>query len=169
MDDSVTKVIFLDIDGPVISSQDYFGPGGIMASFDRVINPNIAGVLKEIATRTGAAYVINSTHNRQWKDAPDIVQALVKAGVPEHMFFSGPLDRTKYPDLRRLEAIEDWIVRFHEEQPKRKIKWAALDDDMFLPEDDPRMVWVHPDYGTSIPEMRKLIEFFGGKQLVVLN
>lgn len=134
------KVIFLDIDGPMIPSSMYLIDN--MCSFKRLFPPTTVAVLNRLCEASGARVVFNTTHNTPMKDAPDIEVALVNHGLKaDHVH---PNDcKTRYPTLRRGAAINEWLGR----HPETK-RFVAFDDTKFTDQD--YLIWVDPDAGLHV-------------------
>jgi len=157
------KVIFLDIDGPMIPMTSYLND--IQCSIRRRFPEHTIAVLNEICKRTDAQIVINSVHNNSFgDDVPDIVTALINAGVDKHFFHEKP--NTQTPSIQRKLAVEKWLSENQVDD------WMAIDDYDFLAEyeghEHPQMVWVDPDPGLCVRHINQVIERFGGKPTLML-
>lgn len=152
------KVVFLDIDGPMIPATMYLVDK--MASFNRVFPSTTVAVVNELCERTGAKVVFNTTHNRPFEHVPNIDVALINHGLAEgHLH---PSDRhTAYPDLPRDVAVKEWLTRHPE-----VTAWVALDDVRCA--DDEHMVLVDPDAGLHLGHLNDAIGRLGGKPVLVL-
>lgn len=152
-----TLIVFLDVDGPVIpSTQLLVDP---MSAYDRVVPRTTVAVLNRLCERTGALIVVNSTHSVHWDWAPDIVDAMVAAGLDRdhvHPFH----DRTRYPDCARPQAVEEWLAEHPEVED-----WVAFDDDRFTR--DPRLIWVDPHTGLCLPHLNEALERFGHRAILI--
>lgn len=153
-----TKVIFLDIDGPMIPASYFLVDN--MASWKRRFPETTVAVIRELCIRTGAKVVFNTTHNMPFKDTDDIDVALEKQGLDREHIHETDL-ATKYPDLARDLAVKDWLHRHPE-----VTEWIALDDVKFT--DDDRLIWVDPDAGVHLGHLNAAIERLGGKPVIVL-
>lgn len=153
---SGVKVVFLDIDGPMIPATCFlYDP---MASLERRFPPTTVAVIRAVCERTGAKIVFNTTHNAPFEGIDNIDVALEKAGVDRAHFHA---DRhTSYPSIDRALAITKWV----NEHPGTD--WIAFDDVRFT--DDPRLILVDSDIGLHIGHVNQAIERFGGEPVVVL-
>ena len=154
-----SKIVFLDIDGVMIA-----GPQVLVdrsSAFHRIFPTTTVAVMNELCKRTEAKIVFNTTHNQTWENVPDIEVALVNHGLnASHIH---PTDfKTKYPNIPRDEAIQDWLSR-HEEVGNL---WAAIDDALCA--DDFHMIWVDPEAGVHIGHLNKAIEILGGNPVLML-
>lgn len=158
MGDEITKVVFLDIDGPMIPASYFLVDN--MASWNRKFPTTTVAVIQRLCERTGAKVVFNTTHNMPFKGIDDIDVALEKQGLDrEHIH---PTDlATKYPDIERGLAVKEWLARHPE-----VTNWVALDDVKFT--DDERLIWVDPDAGVHLGHLNEAIERLGGQKFVVL-
>jgi hypothetical protein len=152
------KVIFLDIDGPMIPSSMFLIDR--MCSLHRRFPETTVAVLNELCKRTGAKIVFNSTHNRSWESAPDIQVALVDQGLDADHVRSSDWN-TAYPDLPRDVAVKAWLHAHPE-----VTDWVALDDCKFT--EDERLIWIDPDAGLHVGHLNNAIKLLGGKPVLVL-
>ena len=153
-----TKIVFLDIDGPMIPATMFLVDR--MCSWHRVFPPTTVAVVKELCERTGAKIVFNTTHNRPFDGVPNIDAALVAHGLDAAHLHS--TDRhTLYPDIDRKAAVAEWLHRHPEVS-----EWVALDDVKFT--DDERLIFVDSDAGLHVGHLNLAIDRLGGKQFLVL-
>lgn len=153
----MNKVVFLDIDGPMIPAT--------MILVDRMASPHrkfpatTVAVINTLCERTGAKIVFNTTHNNSWEGVEDIEVALVNQGLKEiHIH---PTDnKTKYPQLERGKSVEDWLSRHPE-----VTDWIAIDDSRFT--DDERLIWIDPDAGVHLGHLNEAIQRLGGRQVLI--
>lgn len=152
------RVVFLDIDGPMIpATMVLIDPG---ASWKRLFPATTVAVVNALCARTGAKIVFNTTHNIPIDQAPDIEVALVNQGLDaEHLH---PSDlKTSYPSLPRDIAVREWLARHAEVE-----RWVALDDVRFT--EEPNLIWVDPDAGLHVGHLNAAIEMLGGKPFLFL-
>lgn len=156
----MTNVIFLDIDGPMISMGDLaIRPH---TCIDRQFDPQKIKMLNLMLELTNSFLCINSTHNIiKREDKFSIVDDLIAAGVPPLRFYK--IANTSYPQVNRYDAILET-----EAQVEEPIKWLAIDDAWFLLEDDDRLVRVNNAYGIGYPELWNVCTFFNVKPPLVL-
>ena len=154
---SAERVIFLDIDGPMIPCAMYLIDH--LCSIKRMMSPPAVAVLKELCKRTGAKVVFNTTHNSPTGEAPDIEVALQMAGLPaECIHPTAP--KTRYPSLPRDLAVKEWLAAHP------GADWIALDDVKFT--DDPRLILIHPDEGLHTGHLNDALEHYGERPCVFL-
>jgi proteasome lid subunit RPN8/RPN11 len=151
------KIIFLDIDGPII-------PNGMFlldrnCSFGRNIPPIPVAVVAEVCRRADAKVVFNTTHNISIDNVLDIEFAMIRAGLPEAMIH--PDMKTKYPQLNRANAVVEWLHRHPE-----TTDWIAFDDVKFT--EKPNLIWVDPDAGLHVGHLNEALSWWGISQFLIL-
>lgn len=152
------KIIFLDIDGPMIPASYFLVDS--MASWKRRFPDTTVAVIKRLCEQTGAKVVFNTTHNRPFDGVDDIDVALEKQGLDREHIHETDL-ATKYPDIERGLAVKEWLSRHPE-----VTDWVALDDVRFT--DDPRLIFVDSDAGLHLGHLNAAVEKLGGQPIVVL-
>lgn len=134
------RIIFLDIDGPIINTPMFFIRHDCSITRSAMNTQAIAFVV-EIARVAKARIVTNSTHNTHDVDGKNLRFDLVEVGVPDELFHEQW--RTKYPDYwgghGRLRAIHDWM------EENGEADWIAFDDASFT--DSERLILVDFDRG----------------------
>lgn len=153
------KVVFLDIDGPMIPAGQYLIHR--QCSHQRIFAQIPLAVLNEFCKRSEAKIVLNTTHNRPIDGVPDIQQALVNAGIsPDHFHPTDP--QTAYPAARRGQAVKDWLAQHPE-----ITGWVAFDDSNFT--DDENLILIDLDEGLNVRHMNMAFNVLGvGKPFIVL-
>lgn len=154
--DGTPRVIFLDIDGPMIPGTMFLIDR--MCSFHRVFPATTISVINEVCKRTGAKVVLNTTHNRPFTDVPDITDAMVNHGFDRSHFHAFP--KTSYPDIPRDLAVKEWLAK------RGRFDWIAFDDVRFT--DDERLIWIDPDCGLHLGHLNDALERFGEKPCLIL-
>jgi len=153
----MTKVVFLDIDGPMIPATVFLYDR--MASFERRFPPTTVAVVNKLCERTGAKIVFNTTHNLPIPEVDDIDVALVKQGLSaDHLHDD---HHTKYPTIDRKAAVEEWLARHPE-----VTDWVALDDVHFT--DDERLIFIDSDAGLHLGHLNLAIDQLGGQRVIML-
>lgn len=113
------KVLFLDIDGVVLSGQELWRTRN-----NRYLPPEKIALVKEVCDRTGAVIVVSST----WRMSDDTEAQLRDAGLPLHDDWRTPFNREMRGSLyiadRRGGEIEQWL-----EQHPEGGAYAIVDDD----------------------------------------
>lgn len=158
MSEAPNKIIFLDIDGPMIPASYFLVDN--MASWERRFPTTTVAVIKRLCERTGAKVVFNTTHNRPFDGIDDIDVALEKQGLDREHIHETDL-ATKYPDIERDLAVKEWLHRHPE-----VTDWVALDDARFT--EDDRLIWVDPDAGLHLGHLNEAIDRLGGQKIIVL-
>lgn len=152
----MNKIIFLDIDGPMIPGTQLLVDN--LASWKREFPVHTVAVVRELCERTGAVVVFNTTHNRPFREVDDIDVALEKQGLPRECIHPTDL-ATQYPDLPRDVAVTEWLARHPE-----VTHWVALDDVKFTP--DERLIWIEPMAGLDVNHLNQAIDLLGGGKKV---
>lgn len=152
------KIIFLDIDGPMIPLSSYIFTRN--PSFDQILDDRCVDVLHAVIAASGAKIVFNTTHNRML-DPTDTWPGLrgvfhYRGFTPEYF---AAVDHTLYPDVDRLTAIKKWQAENGE------ANWVAFDD---APIDDERAYPTLFEYGIGMGEYNHAAEYFGFKPKMVL-
>lgn len=145
------KIIFIDIDGPVINTPCYWVDG--MASMQRsVMNTQSIGILNRLAYLADAKIVTNSTHNNHTvrETGKTLKDDLLKWGIKEKYIHDDWRTSFPWPSLesdplfpthRRLRGIMEW------EKTNGEVDWIAFDDEPFVHESDGRLILVDFDHG----------------------
>ena len=155
------RVIFLDIDGPMIPYTSFLF--NAHASLEQRLDDRCIRVLRLILDRSGAKIVFNTTHNRMLhpeageRGAPGLLHQFAMAGFADDIH---PANCTIYPDVDRLTAIRSWLAP----RPSDTV-WAALDDVSIA---DPRACLVDADHGIGIREYNHCATVFGYKPFLAL-
>lgn len=154
----MNRIIFLDIDGPMIPSSMYFIDRN--ASWNRTISPVGVAIVNRLVEESGAKIVTNSSHNNLVIESTgaDLRADLIRAGIPEASFHEDW--RTKYPfvgrltedDSNRMVAIREWMQRNGEAD------WIAFDDVKFTT--DNRLILVDFDSGITTREFNKAADLW---------
>lgn len=127
----MAKVLFLDIDGVVLSGEDLWRTGN-----NRYLPPEKIAMVQEVCDRTGAAIVVSST----WRISDETLNLLRYAGLttfhPDWRTGKGKKVGNIWIGCIRGDEIADWL-REHPEVST----YAIVDDDGdMLPEQLPRFV-----------------------------
>lgn len=148
------KVIFLDVDGVMISEESFLltmALGGRMVFFSR----KAMKALKKVVRQTGAVVVLTSS----WRPMPgyaptrsyeQFCTALQRNGTPLH-------DRTPWLEDREHDRGDEIVTWMEEHQPEA---WVIIDDnDRFRshPELKERWVRIDPAHGFTPPDADKAI------------
>lgn len=154
----MTRIAFLDIDGPMIPST--FVLVDRRAGWERRFPRVTIAVVNELHRRSGALVVLNTTHVESRPGVPDIEKALVTHGLDRSALH--PTDaRTTHPVLPRTEAIAEWLSRHPE-----TTDWIALDNEVFMTGD--ALIWVDPDSGLTLSHLNQALKTFGCRPVTIL-
>lgn len=154
------RIIFLDIDGPIIPAPLYFIDSTI--GFDRhIINTVGLGLLIDLCEQTGAKIVFNTSHNIITSERGGVERTIkedmIFHGLPEkHIHASW---KTRFPNLfvQRFPAIKDWIS--HHETKENKIDWVCFDDENFTSLKN--LILVDFETGITLKNIEDAFAFFG--------
>lgn len=143
------KIIFLDIDGPVIDTPCYFVDR--MASLQRaVLNTGAIGWLNRLAQLSDAKIVTNSTHNNFTvkETGRTLRDDLIKWGLKPEFIHEDWRTEFPWPDWgdgqsihRRMKGIMGWMEKNGEAD------WIVFDDEPFIAASDGRLMHVDFDRG----------------------
>jgi hypothetical protein len=148
------RVIFLDIDGPMIPSYCYimYGAG---ASFDRKMSPVAVSMINWLCEQTEAKIVCKSMHNYLKSNHGDDLQVdLIANGVLAHNFHEDW--RTKFgniTDHTRYTSIHEWLSRHPEVD-----QWVDFDDEQHTKNE--RLILVNFDDGINMKHINAALEIF---------
>lgn len=163
------RVIFLDIDGPMIPSHQVLAHP--RASWSRIFPDTTVAVLKYLCNKSGAQVVFNTYHNLEnhpllQKNVPSVDVALADAGFGRdhyHEYFKTvfPQDNGAYFSKApsRMDAIQEWL------NTHGPADWVCFDDECFTT--DKRLILIDYDVGLTIPHARKALGLFGVESHVV--
>lgn len=159
----MNKIIFLDIDGPVIDLLTY--KTNVPASIFRTgFNLESIRLLDQLCNVTGAKIVTNSMHNYYEVDNCSLKYDLISNGIDSEHFHKEW--RTIYPKIDykarpssvrgigRLYAIEDWIEK------NGPCEWICFDDRKFT--DDPRLIHITRWHGIDQKYYNEALEKLNG-------
>lgn len=142
----MTKVLFLDIDGPMIPRRAFYLQGQtlVVSKFD----PVAAALLNEVLAKTGAKLVISSTWGKLGIET--VKPVLEENGISWESVHQDWVTPRKYP-LARPGEIKLWLANHPE-----ITHWASLDDEEL--DLDDRNVKVTFDDGMLTQHYHKLLE-----------
>lgn len=124
------KIIFLDIDGPIINTPLYYiSPE---CSLKRsVMNTQAIGYVKRLCDISGAKVVVNSTHNNEIIENRTVKDDLILWGLSENCFHENWKTEYPYPknhrlgdssENRKMLAILNWLEQNGDSE------WVCFDD-----------------------------------------
>ena len=169
---SEPRIVFCDIDGPIISSGCY-GITPQASNARACMNQNAIGYLNILCNHAKARIVTNTSHNYHDVKEPEtgkfrnLKTDLIRWGVKEHFFHEDW--RTEYPypehdpehgyyDLPRLTAINQWLAKNGDHE------WVVFDDAKFT--EDKRLVLIDFDHGITRDSIMRACEIFGISHIV---
>jgi len=153
------KIIFLDIDGPVINTPCYWVDG--MASMQRsVMNTQSIGILNRLAYLADAKIVTNSTHNNATirETGRTLRDDMIKWGLKEKYLHEDWRTEFPWPENhrrevhRRLQGIINW------QEKNGEADWICFDDEPFV--DDPRLMHIDFDHGIDYNQHLKACAYW---------
>jgi hypothetical protein len=157
------KIIFLDIDGPIIPTPMYFNDRSCALNFSQASNIAIA-CLNHLCEKSGAKIVTNTFHNT--RKNPSVHEGLVEHGLNKDFLFSfnSSSGKTGFPvdslTPNRMNSISIWIEDFG------PCDWLCFDDSNFT--EDKRLILVDFDLGITYKEYRKASNLWGIKETLVI-
>ena len=119
------KIIFLDIDGVLNSTEYIISLKGNFNSVDKVyqIDPKAVVRLNKITDATSASIVVSSTWRMFYKYMADLRGVLVEAGITGKV-----IDKTPVNNNIRGAQIAEWIDKQNKRSDKVE-QFIILDDD----------------------------------------
>jgi hypothetical protein len=157
------RIIFQDIDGPLIPLRMYFGGSrpwdSTRDSF--VYDPIAVGMIVTLCQKFNAAVVFNTAHNEN----PDHImmhQARYNR-LGSVMHPTSPCTDFVRKFHNRYEAIDDWLNRHPEIPPTQ---WVVIDD---MPVHKTRQVTVDYTIGMTLANYQEVCELFGEKQSKIIG
>lgn len=174
---SLARVIFVDIDGPMIPSYMYLG--NTLASYERNFSPYAVKALNEFCERSGAQIVFNSFHNYQMSthragdgeilsNDENLRDAATRNGILSEYIHSDW--RTAYAKIgasdhqkTRHGAIMQWM----DAHPNVN-DWVAIDDADFTVLAAGKQILIDFDYGFTVKEMNVALQKFNSRPLIIL-
>lgn len=162
------RIIFLDIDGPIINTPCYWV--NWEASLKRtVMNTQSIGIVNKLAALANAKVVTNSTHNNVTvKDTGrSLKQDLIHHGMHEGIFHANwktsmpwPMGRLSASSKsRRMWGIEEWI------EDNGNADWICFDDEPFT--DNKRLFVIDFDRGIDYDTYLGVLKFWELKSSLV--
>lgn len=147
------KVIFLDIDGPMIPYTSFLF--NTYASFDQALDDRCCRVLQKIIDASGAKIVFNTTHNTmlypsEMYNCPGLINQFEAAGFGTHIHET---ICTSYPGLDRRTCIMQW-----QHMNGFDGDWVAIDDAKI---DHERAYLTDADLGIGIGEYNHCAKWLG--------
>lgn len=116
----MSKILFLDIDGPMIPAKAYFLPG--QTRIVSVFDPCAVGMLLKLISLTGAKIVISSVH--RYQGMRHIEHLFKLNGIPiEHLH--DDWHTTMDQSYSRSEEIQIWLDAHPSIEP-----YIAIDDEL---------------------------------------
>lgn len=165
------KIIFLDVDGPLVPGTRYLH--NARSSFERDFCPNCLMVLRHIVDKSGAQIVFNTFHNTE---IDDLVAKITAAGFGDNIH---PTRMTDFPygideakdgaehgieittaGDRRLVAIKKWIKNHGTDN----LLWIAIDDERI---NHKRALRVDFDAGMTLRTYNEAAKFLMFKPFLV--
>jgi HAD domain in Swiss Army Knife RNA repair proteins len=156
------KVIFLDMDGPMIPAGMYFIDP--KCSFDRKCSPISVAIINRLCLESGAKIVTNTYHNTA---GAALKADLIREGIKEEYFHENW--QTIFPHgIRvvdttlndRMAGIQQWMIENGE------VDWLCFDDSYFTK--DERLILVDFDAGIGGKEFDKACRFWNLKPFLIL-
>ena len=158
-------VIFLDFDGPLISTRAFWYRQKNLivddARWNFAFDPVAAAMIDEVATKADAQYVISSSWRRN-KTRADHVNILNRNGMTGERLHKDWSTLHDYGGWKRSQEIKHWLANHLD-----VTVWAALDDEVEK-KDLTNIVQVDPDDGLTMANLRELRRFLGLPELTLI-
>lgn len=157
------KIVFLDIDGPMIPSYVYLKNLNCSMSDERrefCIYCVLA--INRLCEQTDAKIVFNTYHNRHYPTQVGTIRddAIANGVLERHIHEEW---KTEYPNTHnRYDAICNWIRKNGEAD------WIAIDDADFTDRAGARQILIDPHQGFNIPAFNVAADLFKTKGFVML-
>lgn len=144
------KIIFLDIDGPIINTPCYFIDQDC-SKYRSFMNTQAIGYLTKLVDLSGAKIVTNSTHNFYVpkKTNRNLKDDLIGWGLrPKHFHrswrtqFAANYKNPQPDELSKEEAISQWTVQ------NGAADWICIDDEEVMT--DQRLFMVRFKFGLNL-------------------
>jgi hypothetical protein len=135
-----SKILFLDVDGPLIPSGMYAIDPKAMQN--RTFSPIAVALVRNFCEKHDIKIVMNTMHNKwprlceKYNAVFTVKDDLVRAGIPEELFHESW--QTNYgidENLGRYDAIKLWQTHRRIENFDIDIVWVCFDDAEFLKKD----------------------------------
>lgn len=146
-----TKVLFLDVDGPMIPTRAWRLPGNVSKIHKQFDPCAVANILYVLET-TGAKIVLSSTWGRVY-DWADILHWFNESGIAPRAFHADAITPRFAEHTDRVIEIKAWLARHPE-----ITHYAVLDDDTV---DLPNFVKVSVRNGLMYEHVEELLTLLG--------
>lgn len=164
------KIIFIDIDGPIINTPLYSLDAGCSVNRS-TMNTQALGYICELVSISGAKIVTNSTHNTH--DVEDLLTGtkrslkddLVYWGLEEEWFhenwhtsypFPNGAKFSEYSSHRRMKAIDEW------QEANGEVDWVCFDDEPFT--ENPRLIVIDFELGIDFAAFQAALNVWNLKR-----
>lgn len=150
----MTKIIFLDVDGPLIPGRMYYDR--ITSTYDEVAgqfkyDPIAVGMIRKLCQESGAHVVFNTAHNEH---SHDVMRSKARYnGFDDLLHPKVPRTCFRVVFDRRIDAVNDWIAKNGPVD-----EWVAIDDELFH---DTNQVYIDFNLGITINNFFKALQILG--------
>lgn len=155
------RVIFLDMDGPMIPAGMFFINS--MASFNRLCSPIAVAIINRLCRESDAKLVMNTYHNTA---GLALKTDLIREGINEeyfhehwHTIFPHGIRSVDEKITDRMAGIQQWMIDHGE------VDWLCFDDADFT--NDERLIRVDFDYGIGAKEFDKACRFWNLRPFLI--
>ncbi len=170
----VDKIIFLDIDGPMIPGTMYLEDP--FCSMHQTFDPRSVMILKKIIEKAGDVKIVfNTAHNNtleKTRHSPGLLNVWHEHGFDDYLHkdckttYPNPMKDYLVPDdkeiTRRLVAIYEWLNDHYDITQPNQVLWIAFDDE---PIDHKRACTVDFDTGLSVKEFNHAAKYLNFQHL----
>jgi hypothetical protein len=146
------KIIFLDVDGPMIPLRMYYLGSKMFDSniLSFTYDPVAVGMINTLCENNDAQVVFNSAHGA----SP--IEVMRHQGTINGLKYLHEDCKTNYPDLgSRYDAIDEWLIN-HENQGIED--WIVIDDTVVYKS---KQILIDYKYGITMDNFIKASELLG--------
>lgn len=141
------KLLFLDIDGVLISGahMDTLNEQG--KSWFKVFDPKCVEAFNELVAITGAKVVVSSTWRYHYETIQELAEALTSQGVTAEIVAFTP--RIYGPDAFSKNREDEILEFLQSSTPYFGVQWLAVDDHKFMKIKQDHVVQTDFQYGLT--------------------
>lgn len=152
----MSKVIFQDVDGPLIPGRLYYAQHAHMnADFIWLYDPVAVGMLREICTRRGVKIVYSTAHN---EEDPNMMRYKARVNGMEDLLHEDCQTKFRSEMFSKQDAIVEWLRRHPEVD-----SWLCIDDEDVFRGPHPQHVKVEFSVGLTIDNFHDIDGYFSGR------
>jgi hypothetical protein len=152
------KIIFQDVDGPLIPGRMYYAKNGHYSQEHGafIYDPVAVGMLRELCKRCDAKIVYNTAHN---ETDPNWMRRKARINGMEDLLHEDCRTEFRVSLYNKKDAIVEWLRRHPEIGGK---DWIVFDDETIL--DGLPQIKVDFGIGLTISNFFDAVEYLSGKK-----